>query len=634
MVSFLFGGDTNETPESIKRKREIANALLASRAPRNVGEGISSLGDGIVAAVMNSRANKAEKSGMESANAAFAPLAAMFSSGSSSGVAQELGATAPGGSPAVAGDMSSYRDAIASIESKGSGDYSAVGPTHPKMGRALGRYQVMESNIGPWSKAALGREVTPDEFLANPQIQDQIFDSQFKGYVDKYGPEGAAQAWFGGPGGVGKLDRKDSLGTSIAAYTDKFKNALGGTEVASLDPAAGMAPAAIQQQAPIQAPAQPGYVDPMVSAQPAAQPPQQMAQAGGRGGIMDALMAGGAGGTGQGTDYFPPAPAAPQPGELNMQAILGVVNNPFSNPGQRAVAEALIQQEQAKRQAILEQQLQQQDPLRQLQIEKGRLEVDAMRSPKPGYRTLSTEEKQSLGLNPNTAFQVDRDNKISQIGGNGVTINNEGTIPAGFKANRDEQGRVISVEPLPGSPAAAEAAAATEKKEMARNMQTGKADVVTQDIDRALSVMEGGVLPDTGAGAWLSAIPGTDAKKLSGLLDTIKANVSFDTLNQMRQSSPTGGALGSVTENELKLLQAAIGSIDQSQDPATLKDNLNRVWNMYQDTVHGAGNGPERRKLSFLEGQGAPSAGEVPMPEGMDASIWGAMTPEEKALWK
>jgi hypothetical protein len=123
--------------------------------------------------------------------------------------------------------MEQYRNAIASIESAGSGDYAAVGPTHSKLGRALGRYQVMEANIGPWSREVLGYEVTPDEFMANPALQDAIFDGKFGGYVEKYGPEGAAQAWFGGPGGVGKLNRKDSLGTSIGGYTEKFNNALG-----------------------------------------------------------------------------------------------------------------------------------------------------------------------------------------------------------------------------------------------------------------------------------------------------------------------------------------------------------------------------------------------------------------------
>lgn len=151
------------------------------------------------------------------------------------------GGAADSGQSAARAPMQSYRDAIASIESAGSGDYAAIGPTHSKLGRALGRYQIMEANIGPWSREVLGREVSAEEFMANPSLQDAIFDGKFGSYVKQYGPEGAAQAWFGGPGGVGQLGRKDSLGTTIAAYSDKFKTALGQTPVAAM-PTAQPAP--------------------------------------------------------------------------------------------------------------------------------------------------------------------------------------------------------------------------------------------------------------------------------------------------------------------------------------------------------------------------------------------------------
>jgi hypothetical protein len=122
----------------------------------------------------------------------------------------------------AAGSASAYRDAIASIESLGSGGYAAIGPTHPTLGRALGRYQIMEANIGPWSQEALGRTVTPAQFMANPSLQDAIFDQRFGSYVERFGERGAAQAWFGGPGSVGKLGRQDVLGTTVGGYGDKF----------------------------------------------------------------------------------------------------------------------------------------------------------------------------------------------------------------------------------------------------------------------------------------------------------------------------------------------------------------------------------------------------------------------------
>lgn len=127
----------------------------------------------------------------------------------------------------VKGGPQQWREAIASIESAGSGGYAAVGPRHPKMGRALGKYQIMESNIGPWSEKHLGRRVTAEEFMRDPKIQDAIFDGEFGSYVKRFGDPGkAAQAWIGGTGGVGKVGRKDVLGTSIGEYEAKFNSAL------------------------------------------------------------------------------------------------------------------------------------------------------------------------------------------------------------------------------------------------------------------------------------------------------------------------------------------------------------------------------------------------------------------------
>ncbi|MGB3502273.1 MAG: hypothetical protein WBA44_11655 [Mesorhizobium sp.] len=63
--------------------------------------------------------------------------------------------------------------------------------------------------------------------MDNPRIQDAIFDHKFGGYVRQFGEAGAAQAWFAGPGGVGKTDRKDVLGTDVGSYGRKFMAALG-----------------------------------------------------------------------------------------------------------------------------------------------------------------------------------------------------------------------------------------------------------------------------------------------------------------------------------------------------------------------------------------------------------------------
>ena len=63
----------------------------------------------------------------------------------------------------------------------------------------------------------------------------------------------------------------------------------------------------------------------------------------------------------------------------------------------------------------------------------------------------------------------------------------------------------------------------------------------------------------------MSAVPGSSAKNVSALLDTVKANVGFEQLSAMRAASPTGGALGAVSERENALLQSVLGSVEQSQ---------------------------------------------------------------------
>ena len=118
------------------------------------------------------------------------------------------------------------RNAIAAIESAGSGDYGAVGPVTNRQGnRAYGRYQVMASNIPSWTKQALGVEMTPEQFLASKEAQDKVFDTIFGGYAQKYGERGAASMWF--TGRPNEPDVKDVLGTTGKGYVDKYMAALG-----------------------------------------------------------------------------------------------------------------------------------------------------------------------------------------------------------------------------------------------------------------------------------------------------------------------------------------------------------------------------------------------------------------------
>lgn len=70
---------------------------------------------------------------------------------------------------------------------------------------------------------------------------------------------------------------------------------------------------------------------------------------------------------------------------------------------------------------------------------------------------------------------------------------------------------------------------------------------------------------------------GTDALSLAKTVDTIKANLSFEELQRMREESKTGGALGNITERELDLLGATVANLDPDQDPDQLRAQLQKV---------------------------------------------------------
>jgi hypothetical protein len=113
--------------------------------------------------------------------------------------------------------------------------------------------------------------------------------------------------------------------------------------------------------------------------------------------------------------------------------------------------------------------------------------------------------------------------------------------------------------------------------------------IVNDSVDRALGLISPFT---TGFGAYLKNIPASDAKSLDTTLETIKANIGFDKLQAMREASPTGGALGQVSERELTSLQAVFGNLDQSQKDEDLKYNLMMLQAIYNDVVHGKGNHP------------------------------------------
>ena len=85
----------------------------------------------------------------------------------------------------------------------------------------------------------------------------------------------------------------------------------------------------------------------------------------------------------------------------------------------------------------------------------------------------------------------------------------------------------------------------------------------------------------------LAKIPATNAYNLNRDLDTIKGRIGFDKLAQMRAQSPTGGALGQVSDTENRMLQSVLGSVDTGQSTDQLKSNLGRIKEHYLTSTPG-----------------------------------------------
>ena len=168
------------------------------------------------------------------------------------------------------------------------------------------------------------------------------------------------------------------------------------------------------------------------------------------------------------------------------------------------------------------------------------------------------------------------------------TPRNEGPIPEGMRAKRDEHGNIVALEVIPGSPVEEKKIEREERQRLQEEQKKAEYSIVDNDIQRALEMLNNRAfrfaeyfkIP-------ISWFPDIATANLQGLLSTISGNVAFNKLNEMRKASPTGGALGNVTERELDLLKDVKGSLSLNQTPAQLRENLERIRKELERVVHG-----------------------------------------------
>lgn len=201
----------------------------------------------------------------------------------------------------------------------------------------------------------------------------------------------------------------------------------------------------------------------------------------------------------------------------------------------------------------------------------------------PAAETLSPYQEQSLGL------QRDRLNwQKNKPPSNGVTVDPDGTVRVGGSASAPGFGSAPKgkdsaiVQDADGNPVVTPG---PQQQLYNKSFQSlgdyeASSEVVLQDIDKAIAAS--GSWTTGFIGSALKDVPGTPAHNLFQTMQSIKANVGFDKLQNMRDNSPTGGALGQVTEIELGLLQSVFGALEQSQTKEQFVGNLERLKEIKQ----------------------------------------------------
>jgi hypothetical protein len=176
-----------------------------------------------------------------------------------------------------------------------------------------------------------------------------------------------------------------------------------------------------------------------------------------------------------------------------------------------------------------------------------------------------------------------------------------GTIPQGYELLEGPEG--ASMRPIPGGPED------TSKKDAAAQGQSDVATrVVTSAAQRARDAAKQRAFGHVGQGV-VSNLPWTDAAEVARQVEVLKSTAKVENLTAMRAASPTGGALGSVTEKEADMLAAKSGALDPNSP------NFERDLDDYELTLLQVVHGPQEGARIFSETRSG-GGQTVPPPAG------------------
>lgn len=124
--------------------------------------------------------------------------------------------------------------APALVDMESGGRYDATGPSVNGGDRAIGKYQVMASNVPNWTLKHYGIKLTPEQFRTNKAAQDAVFQGEFGGYIRRFGNvRDAVSMWHSGrPYEEAVRDGAADVNMSTQNYVDKIMSNMTGRSYA------------------------------------------------------------------------------------------------------------------------------------------------------------------------------------------------------------------------------------------------------------------------------------------------------------------------------------------------------------------------------------------------------------------
>jgi hypothetical protein len=190
-----------------------------------------------------------------------------------------------------------------------------------------------------------------------------------------------------------------------------------------------------------------------------------------------------------------------------------------------------------------------------------------------------------------------------------------GTIPAGYRMTKEG-----TLEAIPGGPTTTNLSPkeiqARESKFPQATQAVKTFEAKSTELEKDLIALRDhpGLASITGIAAGRAPGITADGRAAEALYDKIMARGGFKELQDMRAASPTGGALGNVSNQEGTQLRAAFAAIDRKQDAADVQRAIDTA---IADLQGSKGRVREAYDMTYdYKGGGAPTPPPPPPPPG------------------